>query len=71
MVGASVEEVAVGTVIYDAQRGKAECTQRWDRSRRAALLDQYGALQAQGVSQRQTAPMLHVPRSPRQAWLTW
>jgi hypothetical protein len=71
MVGASVEEVAVGTVIHDEQRGNAECKQRWDRLRRAALLDQYGDLQAQGVSQRQAAHMLHVPRTTLQAWLTW
>ena len=39
--------------------------------RRAALLDQYGHLQAQGVSQRQAAKALEVPRTTLQAWRAW
>jgi hypothetical protein len=45
--------------------------QRWERSQRAALLDQYRALQAEGVSQRQAAKILHLPRTTLQAWHVW
>src|SRR5713101_5499153 len=37
-------------------------------SHAADLFEQYGALQAQGVSQRQAAKVLDVPRSTLQAW---
>src|SRR5215831_17356359 len=53
------------------QQGNADRKQRWERSRRAALLDQYRALQAEGVSQRQAATMLHIPRTTLQAWHVW
>jgi hypothetical protein len=56
----------VGTVIPDAQRGKADRKQRWERSRRAERLNQYRALRAQGLSQRQAAKMLDLPRT---TWL--
>jgi hypothetical protein len=58
----------VGTVIQETQRGKKACTQRWDRGERAELFAQYGDLQAQGLSQRQAAKELEVPRSTLQAW---
>ena len=45
--------------------------QRWARTQRAALLDQYRALQAEGVSQRQAAKVLHIPRTTLQAWHVW
>jgi transposase len=61
----------VGTVIHHEQRGNRERKQRWDRIRRAELLDQYDDLQAQGVSQRQAAKVLHVPRTTLQAWRLW
>jgi hypothetical protein len=61
----------VGTVINAVQRGKTERQQRWVRSRRAALLEQYRALQAEGVSQRQAAKILHIPRTTLQAWHVW
>jgi hypothetical protein len=61
----------VGTVIHSKQRGKAERTQRWARLQRADLLEQYGTLQAQGVSQRQAAKVLEVPRTTLQAWRAW
>src|SRR5499426_4293052 len=38
---------------------------------RAELLDQYRDLQAQGVSQRQAAKALAVPRTTLQAWRVW
>jgi Homeodomain-like domain len=62
------KEVIVGTVSQCKQRSNDEHHPRWDRTRRAALLDQYHELQAQGFSLRQAAQALHVPRSTLQAW---
>jgi cob(I)alamin adenosyltransferase len=42
--------------------------QRWDRVERAELFAQYVDLNTQGISQRQAAKMLQVPRSTLQAW---
>src|SRR5262245_13889190 len=39
--------------------------------RRAELLKEYHALQTQGLSQRQSAQRLAVPRTTLQAWCTW
>ncbi len=58
----------MGTVIPYQQRSNDDHHPRWDRTRRAALLDQYNDLQAQGFSLRQAAKALHVPRSTLQAW---
>jgi hypothetical protein len=58
----------VGTVIQYTQRGNDERNQRWDRVERAELFAQYGDLQAQGLSLRQAAQALDVPRSTLQAW---
>src|SRR6266705_5835355 len=44
---------------------------RWDRFERADLFEQYRALRAQGMSQRQAAIELQVPRTTLQAWRTW
>ena len=41
---------------------------RWDRFERADRFQQYIELQAQGVSQRQAAKQLQVPRTTLQAW---
>jgi hypothetical protein len=62
------KEVVMGTVIQYKQRSNDDHHPRWDRTRRAALLDQYHDLQAQGFSLRQAAKALHVPRSTLQAW---
>src|SRR5438552_3145093 len=62
------KEVVVGTVIQYKQRSNDDHRPRWDRTQRAALLDQYHDLQAQGFSLRQAAKALHVPRSTLQAW---
>jgi uncharacterized protein DUF6399 len=62
------KEVVVGTVIQYKQRSNDDHRPRWDRTQRAALLDQYHDLQAQGCSLRQAAQALHVPRSTLQAW---
>jgi hypothetical protein len=58
----------VETVIQEKQRRSEDRHPRWDRTRRAALFDQYLALQAQGLSLRQAAKALDVPRSTLQAW---
>src|SRR5262244_1146309 len=68
MVGASVEEVAVATIIQEKQQGNLDRNQRWARFERADLFAQYGDLHAQGVSERQAAKVLDVPRSTLQAW---
>jgi hypothetical protein len=58
----------VGTVIQYAQRDSDDRHQRWDRIERAERFEQYHDLQAQGLSQRQAAQALDVPRSMLQAW---
>ncbi len=58
----------MGTVIQYTQRGNDDRHQRWDRIERTELFAQYGDLKAQGLSQRQAAPVLDVPRSTLQAW---
>jgi len=58
----------VATIIQDKQRGNEDRHQRWTRIERADLFAQYGDLHAQGVSQRQAAKVLDVPRSTLQAW---
>src|SRR5262245_63463422 len=65
------KEVVVGTVIQYKQRSNDDHRPRWDRTQRAALLDQYYDLQAQGCSLRQAAQALHVPRSTLQAWRSY
>jgi len=61
----------VATIIQDKQRGNEDRHQRWARLERAALFARYGELHAQGVSQRQVAQGLDVPRSTLQAWRTY
>jgi hypothetical protein len=45
--------------------------QLWDRFERADLFEHYLTLHAQGVSQRQAAKQLQVPRTTLQAWRRW
>lgn len=61
----------MGPIIQETQRGSNNRTQRWHRIERAELCAQYGDLQAQGLSQRQAAKVLEVPRSTLQAWRTY
>jgi transposase len=61
----------VGTVIQDKPQNNPERQPRWDRFERAALFEHYLELQAQGVSQRQAAQELQVPRTTLQAWRLW
>src|SRR5215831_2344652 len=44
---------------------------RWDRFERADLFEQYRELQTQGISERQAAKELTVPRTTLQAWRFW
>jgi len=61
----------VGTVIQDRPRINHGSQPRWDRFERADLFAQYRELRAQGLSQRQVAQELQVPRTTLQAWRTW
>jgi hypothetical protein len=65
------KEVAVGTVIQDTQQRNSDRQPRWDRFERADLFEHYRELRAQGLSQRQAAQELQVPRTTLQAWRTW
>src|SRR6266403_1977316 len=65
------KEVAVGTVIQDKPQSNPERQPRWDRFERADLFEHSLELQAQGVSQRQAAQELQVPRTTLQAWRLW
>jgi uncharacterized protein DUF6399 len=61
----------VSSVIDAQPHGNCDRHQRWERGRRAELLEQYRDLQAQGFSQRQAAKALAVPRTTLQAWRAW
>jgi Family of unknown function (DUF6399) len=65
------KEVAVETVSQDKQQSNPERQPHWDRFERADLFEHYLELQAQGVSQRQAAKQLQVPRTTLQAWHAW
>jgi Family of unknown function (DUF6399) len=58
----------VATIIQEQHRGNHDRNQRWARFERAALFERYDELHIQGVSQRQAAKTLNVPRSTLQAW---
>jgi len=62
------KEVTVGTIVQYQQRSNEDRHQRWARLERAELSERYSELHAQGVSQRQAAEVLEVPRSTLQAW---
>src|SRR5215510_14336879 len=65
------QEVTVGTVIQSKAQSNDDRTPRWSRTQRAELFEQYLELQAQGLSLRQAAKALEVPRSTLQAWRTY
>jgi hypothetical protein len=52
----------VATIIQEQHRGNHDRNQRWARHERAALFERYDELHTQGVSQRQAAKTLNVPR---------
>jgi helix-turn-helix, Psq domain len=58
----------VSTVIQSKAPSNDDRTPRWSRTQRAERFDQYLDLQAQGLSLRQAAKALEVPRSTLQAW---
>lgn len=61
----------MSTVIDFPYRDNFDRHQLWDRFARADLFKQYLDLQAHGISQRQAAKQLQVPRSTLQAWHSW
>ena len=61
----------MGTVIQDQQQRNPERQPRWDRFERADLFAQYQKLRTQGISERQAAKELKVPRTTLQAWRIW
>jgi hypothetical protein len=61
----------VGTVIQDRPQINHGSQPRWDRFERAGLFAQYRELRTQGMSERQAAKELKVPRTTLQAWRLW
>lgn len=61
----------MGTVVQDRPQINLGSQPRWDRFERADLLEQYRQLRIQGVSERQAAKDLKVPRTTLQAWRIW
>ena len=61
------QEVAVGTVIQDTQQRNHDNQPGWERLERADLFEQYRELRIQGISERQAAKELKVPRTTLQA----
>ena len=59
------------TIIQDTQQRHPESQPRWDRLERADLFAQYRELRTQGISERQAAKELKVPRTTLQAWRIW
>src|SRR5919109_3976192 len=64
-------EVAVGTIIPDMPHINPVSQPRWDRYERADRFEQYRELRTQGLSERQAAKELKVPRTTLQAWRIW
>jgi hypothetical protein len=61
----------MSTAIDFPHRHNFDRHQLWDRFERAGLFEHYLDLQTQGVSQRQAAKRLQVPRTTLQAWHSW
>jgi hypothetical protein len=61
----------MGTVVQDTSQINLGSQPRWDRFERADLFEQYRQLRTQGVSERQAAKDLKVPRTTLQAWRQW
>ena len=61
----------MGTVIQDMPPINHSSQPRWDRFARAALFEQYREWRTQGISERQAAKELAVPRTTLQAWRMW
>ena len=61
----------MGTVIQDMPPINLGSQPRWDRFERADLFEQYRELRIQGLSEREVAKKLNVPRTTLQAWRVW
>jgi hypothetical protein len=61
----------MGTVSQDIPPINPGSQPRWDRFERADLFEQYRKLRQQGLSERQAAKDLRVPRTTLQAWRRW
>ena len=61
----------MGIVIQDMPQINQGRQPRWDRFERADLFEQYRELRPQGISERQAATELKVPRTTLQAWRLW
>jgi len=61
----------VGTVIPSQSQRHDTRQAHWDRLERADLFTQYRVLRTQGLSERQAAKALQVPRTTLQAWRLW
>ena len=61
----------MGIVIQDMPHINQGSQPRWDRFERADLFEQYRELRTQGISERQAAKALKVPRTTLQAWRLW
>ena len=61
----------MSTVIQDQHHRTPAGQPRWDRFERADLFEQYRELRTQGLSERQAAKELKVPRTTLQAWRIW
>ena len=61
----------MGTVSHDMPPSTHRSQPRWDRFERADLFEQYRELRTQGLSERQAAKELKVPRTTLQAWRMW
>lgn len=61
----------MGTVVQDMPQINPASQPRWNRFERADLFEQYRQLRTQGLSERQIANQLNVPRTTLQAWRLW
>lgn len=61
----------MGTVVPNPSQINHNGQPRWDRFERADLFEQYRELRRQGVSERQSAKELKVPRTTLPAWRMW
>ena len=61
----------MGIVIQDMPQINQGSQPHWDRFERADLFEQYRELRTQGLSERQAAKELKVPRTTLQAWRLW
>jgi Family of unknown function (DUF6399) len=61
----------MGTVIQNMPQINSGSQPHWDRFERAELFEQYRELRDQGLSERQAAKELKVPRTTLQAWRRW